>query len=114
TRFDGNLAGETGLPDLLVEDRVVSPTALESYAECPHAYFVRRMLGVSPIELPEDVIVMSPAEIGNLVHQVLDELITDQADALPGAGARWTDAQRARMRELLAVKAREFQEAGRT
>ncbi len=114
TRFDGNLAGAADLPDLLIEERVVSPTALEAYAECPHSYFVQRMLGVSPLEAPEDVVVISPAEIGNLVHQVLDELVTDQADHLPGPGEPWSAAQRERLHELLAAKALQFQDTGRT
>ena len=30
----------------------VPPTALEAYAECPHAYFVRHLLRVGPVEQP--------------------------------------------------------------
>jgi predicted metal-binding protein len=38
-RFDGNLCGLADLPDPTAI--LLSATRLESYAECPHAYFVR-------------------------------------------------------------------------
>jgi ATP-dependent helicase/nuclease subunit B len=97
TRFDGNLAGGTGLPNYLIDDAAVSPTALEAYATCPHAFFVQRLLGVEPVEQPEDVIEISPADIGNLVHQSMAELIEDLADELPGCGEPWTHNQRAKL-----------------
>ena len=34
---------------------LVSPTQLEAWTACPHAYFVRYVLGVRPIEEPADV-----------------------------------------------------------
>ncbi|HET8969709.1 MAG TPA: PD-(D/E)XK nuclease family protein, partial [Candidatus Nanopelagicales bacterium] len=114
TRFDGNLAGVAGLPDLLAGEQVVSPTALEAYAICPHAYFVQRMLRVAPVEDPEDAFEISPAEIGTFMHEILDELISEHADALPGAGRPWSEAQRARMMAIAREKAAAFERAGRT
>ena len=45
--------------------QVVSPTALEAWASCPHAYFVRR-LGVEPPGTPEDLGRDQPAGGGQL------------------------------------------------
>ncbi len=52
TRFDGNLAGVEGLPDYALGAIPISPTALEKYAGCPHAFFVERLLKVSRWRVP--------------------------------------------------------------
>ncbi|WP_277049796.1 PD-(D/E)XK nuclease family protein [Ruania albidiflava] len=116
TRFDGNLTGLTGLPDYLVEELRVSPTALESYATCPHAFFAERLLRVSPVENPEDVVEISPADIGNLIHESIDELITTakQAGTLPGYGQPWTKEHRAQLGQIAARLAEEYTVRGLT
>lgn len=113
TRFDGNLAGVEGRPDYADGELAVSPTALESYATCPHAFFVKRLLGVTPLEQPEDTVAISAIEIGNLVHQALDRLISQTAD-LPGPGQPWTPRHRARLLELAEELAAEFEARGLT
>ena len=95
SRFDGNLLGSEGLPDFADGKRRVSPTALEHYAGCPHAYFVERLLGVVPLEQPEEIISISPLDIGNLMHQTMDTFITERASSLPGYGEPWSARQRA-------------------
>jgi len=116
TRFDGNLHGLDGLPDFAHSTRLVSPTALERYAICPHEYFVRRMLNVEPIEAPEELIEISAMNIGNLIHESFDELINEcnHQGKLPGYGEPWTDRQRQRLREIGAAKADQFEAAGLT
>lgn len=114
TRYDGNLTGVGGLPDYAVDDRAISPTALESYAECPHGFFVERLLGVRPVEQPEDVVTISPMDIGNLIHESVDALVTEFSASLPGPGQPWTDAQHARLVELAVAKGEEFRQRGLT
>ena len=114
TRFDGNLAGVPGLPDFSTTERRISPTALETYATCPHSYFVGRLLYVEPLEQPEDIITISAMDIGNLVHASMDDFIRDQADALPSYGQPWTDAQRRRLQEIAAARADDFEAGGAT
>lgn len=114
TRYDGNLAGAEGLPDYASDGRPVSPTALEDYAECPHGYFVERLLGVSPLEQPEDIVVIAPNEIGNLIHRSVDDLVSEFADQLPGAGEPWTSAQQRRLVEIVSENAEVFQRRGLT
>ena len=114
TRYDGNLTAVTGLPDYLTNDRAISPTALESYAACPHGFFMQRLLGVHPLEVPEDIVVISPMEIGNLIHQSVEALVVESADDLPGFGEPWSDAQHERFLEIVAAKADEFQRRGLT
>ncbi|MFC6151848.1 PD-(D/E)XK nuclease family protein [Mumia xiangluensis] len=114
TRYDGNLAAVDGLPDFAREERLVSPTTLESYAACPHAYFVQRLLGVRPVEQPEDTVTMSPADVGTLVHACIEQLVTDFRDDLPGPGEPWTPAQRARLVDIADEKTREAEARGLT
>jgi ATP-dependent helicase/nuclease subunit B len=114
TRFDGNLTDVAGLPDPADGERRASPTALETYADCPHGYFVARLLRIEPIEQPEEVIQISPLDIGTLIHETMDAFITEQDGALPGYGEPWTPAQRARLRDIAVDKATEFQRRGAT
>ena len=116
TRFDGNLAGSDGLPDLLDGARAVSTTALERYALCPHEYFVQRMLRVSPVEAPEEVLEISAIDFGNFVHESFDQLIRESGEAgqLPDYGAPWTQQQRLRLREIGEAKAADYVAEGRT
>ena len=114
SRFDGNLTGVDGLPDYADGVRVVSPTALEKYADCPHAFFVERLLGVQKLEQPEDVVTISAADIGNVVHQSLDRLVREYDGSLPSHGLPWTPAQRARLAEVAAGTMAEFEIRGLT
>lgn len=115
TRFDGDLSAVAdGIPDYGAGRTAVSPTALESYARCPHAYFVLRLLRVRPVEQPEDVLTISPADIGTLMHECFDELVTEFADRLPGFGEPWTAEQRRRLAEIADAKAVQFAAEGRT
>ncbi|WP_343035713.1 PD-(D/E)XK nuclease family protein [Isoptericola sediminis] len=99
TRFDGNLTGVPGLPDHADGEHPIAPTTLENYAGCPHAYFVERLLQVRPIDLPEEIVTITALEIGNIIHQVLDQLITEHLGAglLPGPGEPWPQAARDRL-----------------
>jgi ATP-dependent helicase/nuclease subunit B len=51
--------------------RGLSPTALETYARCPFQYFARHVLGLEPLDRPEDTLGPSPAEFGELGHEIL-------------------------------------------
>jgi RecB family exonuclease len=114
SRYDGNLAGLDGLPDYAHDDKLVSPTALEAYATCPHAFFVKRLLRVEPLEQPEDIIVISPMDIGKLIHACMDELVRLFEGNLPSAGAPWSQEQRDRLAEIAENKAADFQARGLT
>ena len=76
------------------------PRPWSSYADCPHAFFVRRLLRVEPIEQPEDIVIISPAQIGTFMHDVIDRLVREGGIELPGHGEPWTPAHYARLEEL--------------
>lgn len=113
TRHDGNLAG-LDLPDIADGERLVSPTSLEAWAVCPHAYFMRRMLGVEPVESPAEVLEISPLDVGRLVHETFDAFVKEMAAELPQAGQPWTARQRGRLLELAAANAAEYERRGIT
>ncbi|WP_132156346.1 PD-(D/E)XK nuclease family protein [Kribbella antiqua] len=114
TRFDGDLSGVSGLPEYAVEDRIASPTSLEAYATCPHAYFVERLLQVEPLEAPEDLLVISPIQVGNLIHNSLDAFVTRLAGSLPRYGEPWSAEQRSLLLAIGADLADQFEAEGLT
>jgi len=69
---------------------VQSSSALEELAKCPYRYFLHRMVGLAPAEEPEESPVLSPAELGVLVHAILREVGKDAAE-----GKGWGDPHRA-------------------
>jgi hypothetical protein len=96
TRFDGNLAG-LSLPDYTAGS-VTSASRLETWATCPHAFFMEYLLGVEPVEDPERQWEMSPLDRGSLIHEVLDRFVSDQIPA--GRAGPWGEEER---RHLLTI-----------
>ncbi|GAA2530936.1 PD-(D/E)XK nuclease family protein [Pilimelia columellifera] len=111
SRYDGDLTS-ADVPDPTAT--VVSPTTLESWTRCPHAYFMRRLLGVEPVIAPEEILTASPLETGTLIHEALDEFFAEQqaAGAVPGPGQQWTTAQHARLRAITEGRADGLVRAG--
>ncbi|WP_290808117.1 PD-(D/E)XK nuclease family protein [Herbiconiux sp.] len=102
SRFDGDLRGVEGLPDYAREPITVAPTTLEQYADCPYAYFVKRLLRIQPVELPEEIVTISPLNSGQLVHDSFDRFVRQLTDegGLPGFGQPWTDADKLLLRDI--------------
>ncbi len=119
TRFDGNLATDgdlrgARLPSPIDPDHVTSATRLESWSGCPHAYFVRHILGVQPVEDPEEQYRISPLTLGSLVHYALEHWIADalRDGLIPAAGASWADADIERLRSIAATEAERIANKG--
>src|SRR5690606_26190298 len=83
---------------------------------CPHAYFVRYLLGVRPLDDAAEELALSPMERGNVVHHTLDRfhrLVV--AGELPQPDARgWTAAHAEVLLSLFDEVADEFERTGRT
>jgi RecB family exonuclease len=101
TRFDGNLTTAVGLPDPTA-GRAVSPTSIESWVNCPHGYFMRTILGLSPVEAPEDVVSIAATDRGTLVHEILDRFISEHLSQPPDPVDDWTPADRVRLHTIAA------------
>ena len=104
TRFDGNLASDGDLRGSILprpsdHEVIVSATRLEGWAVCPHAYFVRHVLRVDPVDDPEDELRLTPLVRGQLVHRTLDRFIREaiEANAVPPASSPWPDQWQSRL-----------------
>lgn len=67
-----------------------SASALEELARCPYRYFLRRVARLDPPEEPEEALALSPAELGEIAHDVLRRLGREAA-----AGKGWGDVSAA-------------------
>jgi ATP-dependent helicase/nuclease subunit B len=71
-------------------ERGPSPTALETYARCPFYFFVRHVLGLEPLDRPEETLGPSPAEFGELGHEILNSFYRALIEGDYFAGNRTT------------------------
>lgn len=75
TPYDGVFASPVALRELgkLLDEagRRFSPTSMETYAGCPFAYLLSKLLGIEPTEEPERLITITPLQRGILVHRIL-------------------------------------------
>lgn len=115
TRFDG-LIGPDPARSPFRDGYLASPTSLERYAACPHAYFLERVLGVQRLGEPEEILQLARDEIGNFVHYSLDQLVTEATEAgqLPRHGQPWTPEQRQRLQQIGEGMAVDFERRGVT
>ena len=103
TRFDGNLAAGdlrgAALSDPTADDQVTSASRLEAWAGCPHAYFVRHVLRVEPIDDTEDDHRISPLERGRVVHRILERWLSEAIEdgGVPAPEQPWPERWRTRL-----------------
>lgn len=78
---------------------VVSATSLEKWSKCPHGYFVEHVLGVKPLDDPEENHRTSPLVRGSLFHDILNRWLSEaiEAEAVPGPEQPWPDHWRDRL-----------------
>jgi RecB family exonuclease len=90
TAWDGNLAGLEQRSWLELH-RSVSPTSLENYAVCGFRYFAKSVLGLYPVEQPEERDMMDAATRGSLIHDILHRFFREQRErGRPQPGEAWT------------------------
>jgi ATP-dependent helicase/nuclease subunit B len=111
TRFDGDLTG-LGVPDPVADAAPIAPTTLELWTRCPHAYFVERLLGIRPVDPPEQIIRASGMHIGSIVHVTLDRFHQRNGSLPPGQD--WTPEHRAQLYAIAEQVAAEFTALGLT
>jgi len=112
TEFDGDLTG-VEVPSL--GDRPVSPTQIQTWSKCPHAYFNQYVLGVRPIEELDREISIRPLDSGTLQHDVLDLLHRDVIEGrLPQPASGWGPEHRAALLEHFDAVCADVERRGRS
>lgn len=91
----------------------VSPTALETFAECPFRYFLGHVLRVGEVERPEDTETISPGDAGNIMHAAL-QLFFEQTHPREDPVAPWTTRERALLLEIAEQQCTEAERRGIT
>lgn len=76
TRYDGAMEAPEAIASLqgryVGGAGVAAPTSLEDYASCPFAYFMRHILGIEPVDDPEELLSITPKDRGGLAHKILE------------------------------------------
>ena len=92
TPYDGTMIGHDAIAAALASSPftgAVSPSRLETYAECPYRYFLRYSLRLDPVEEPEAVEQINALERGSLIHEILEKFLRAICpDDPPSAAAR--------------------------
>ena len=105
-RFAATLAAgalrEAALPQPTGGDQVTSASRLEAWASCPHAYFVRHVLRVEPIDDSDDDHRISALERGSLVHRILERWLAEAIAGgdVPAPAEPWPERWRRRLSEI--------------
>lgn len=112
TPFDGDLSAADA-PRL---ESAVSPTQLQAWAKCPHAYFVQYVLGVRVEDQPDAEITITPLERGSLQHEALDRFHRDVLEGRlpPPEGDGWGDEHHTALAGHAAAVCDEWEAQGRT
>jgi ATP-dependent helicase/nuclease subunit B len=66
--LDGDPVAVTALAERFGDGTIFSPTALETYADCPFRFYLERVLGLAP--LPEADPDLTAQERGSLIHRI--------------------------------------------
>ena len=113
TRFDGNLLDEriadkseikAWLDERLGEP--FSPSRLQDWVECPHAFFMSSVLRVRPLEEAEEADRLSPLVRGEIIHDALEQFFSEEMEnsASPSHNpdSAWDDSHKNRLCEIAA------------
>jgi ATP-dependent helicase/nuclease subunit B len=99
-------------------ERTTSPTRLERWAYCPHAHLVQDLLEAGPVENPEDILMITPIDKGNLVHEVLEHFIAAvlarPAADRPGPSTPWTAEDRGVLEQMARAVCDRYEALGLT
>ena len=77
-RFD-RFSGRVGVAQVSTEtvQAGLSPTTLETYAECPFRYFLSRELSCEVVAAPERRLTIDPRDRGSIAHEILERFVAE-------------------------------------
>ena len=113
TEYDGDLSG------LIIDplgNKPVSATRLEAWVGCPHGWFMQYVLGLQPVEQPDEQLQITPKDRGTLVHDALDHFHRAVIDgSLPQPGpSGWTHEHLEALLAAFALVAGRLEQEGAT
>jgi RecB family exonuclease len=113
SQWDGALgpAALQAVAALVPPDRILSPTALESYAICPQRFLMADVLRVRSVEEPERTVRLDNVRRGSLIHRILQRFHGEWRGAGPAPLA--PDAAE-RMRAIAGDECDRAEERGET
>lgn len=113
TEYDGDLSG---VHIDALGDRPISPTRLEGWVACPHGWFMQHVLGLQPVEQPDEQLQITPRDRGTLVHEALDRFHRQViAGELPQPGPTgWADVHLQALLASFAAAAQQLEQEGAT
>jgi ATP-dependent helicase/nuclease subunit B len=82
TPFDGVLEHSEAIAELgawFERTAPLSPSTIETYANCPYRFFLQRLLKVKPLEEPETIIELDALTRGKAIHEVLETFLAGHA-----------------------------------
>ena len=111
TEYDGDLSGLAFEP---LGSAPVSPTRLEAWVACPHAWFMQYVLDIKPVHQPDEQLQISPMDRGTLVHNALDRFHQQVIDGvLPQPGTQgWTQQHLDALLQCFTEEARTLERLG--
>jgi ATP-dependent helicase/nuclease subunit B len=83
TEYDGDLSARS-MPAV---EGPISPTSIEAWAACPYAYFGRYLLGVRPVDEPDELVSITALDRGSALHDAIHRLhraVLDGEATAPG------------------------------
>lgn len=112
TEWDGNLAHQPIRPP---DADPLSPTRLQTWAQCGYRYFLGYVLGLSERDEPERVLDLGPLDRGSGVHTVLERFYLEVIEqGAPAPTEPWSAEHRTRLREIATEVFDEYERRGRT
>ena len=113
TEYDGDLSG---LQIDALGDRPISPTRIEAWVACPHGWFMQYVLGLQPVEQPDEQLQITPRDRGTLVHDALDRFHREViSGALPQPGPDgWSPAHLQALLAAFEIEAQRLELEGAT
>lgn len=113
TRFDGNLDG-FAIPSPI--DSGTTSTRLEVWARCPHRYLLQYVLRIDPVEQPEDALMITPIDRGNLVHGALEKFLGEvlAEGRAPDPAQSWSRLDHERLNEITSKLCDQYEQEGLT
>ena len=112
TEYDGDLSTRPIAPIR----GPIAPTSIEAWATCPHAYFVRHLLGIRPVDEPEEIVTVTALDRGTAIHAAvhrLQQAVLDGDIVAPGPSG-WTEAHARLLAQIGGEVADELETLGRT